>query len=318
VSLRWIEDQPVVTRILDANVATTMGIEVGDVIVSIEGEEVGRRVAEISKYVSASTPQALMRRVCSLLLAGPENSTIRVKVRKAGGELKEVELARKGSSRQQRGEREGAIFRLLEGNIGYADLDRLSAGMVDEMFEKFRETRAIIFDMRGYPNGTAWVIAPRLSQKKSPIAAQFRRPIVMYPEGEAGDVEQVATYSFSQRIPAGNEERVYDKPTIMLIDERTISQAEHTGLFLLAANGTRFIGTPSNGANGDVTSFIVPGGIRVSMTGHDVRHADGRQLQRIGLKPDITVAPTIAGIAAGRDEVLEFALKHLNGGDKTE
>ena len=43
--------------------------------------------------------------------------------------------------------------------------------------------------------------------------------------------------------------------------------------------------------------------------GHDVRHADGRQLQRVGLIPNIEVKPTLAGIRAGRDEVLERAMK---------
>ena len=77
------------------------------------------------------------------------------------------------------------------------------------------------------------------------------------------------------------------------------------------ANGTRFIGSRTAGANGDVARFTVPGGITISFSGHDIRHADGRQLQRVGLIPDIEVKPTIAGIRAGRDEVLEKALDHL-------
>jgi C-terminal processing protease CtpA/Prc len=94
----------------------------------------------------------------------------------------------------------------------------------------------------------------------------------------------------------------------MLIDERTQSQAEHTGLFLEAANGTKFVGTPTAGANGDVTTLVLPGGLSMSFSGHSIRHADGRQLQRVGLVPDLLVKPTIAGIRAGRDEVLERAL----------
>ena len=100
----------------------------------------------------------------------------------------------------------------------------------------------------------------------------------------------------------------------MLIDERTISQAEHTGLFLEAANGTRFVGSPTAGANGDITNFTVPGGITIMFSGQGVRHADGRQLQRIGLVPDVEATPTIAGIRAGRDEVLEAAVAYLNAG----
>ena len=98
----------------------------------------------------------------------------------------------------------------------------------------------------------------------------------------------------------------------MLIDERTVSQAEHTGLFFRAANGTKFIGSHSTGANGDVTNFYVPGEILIYFTGQAVKHADGRRLQRIGLVPDIEVKPTISGIRAGKDEVLEKALEFLS------
>ena len=63
-----------------------------------------------------------------------------------------------------------------------------------------------------------------------------------------------------------------------------------------------------------MTSVVLPGGISAWFSGHDVRHADGRQLQRVGLVPDILVRPTIAGIRAGRDEVLERAVRYLEGG----
>ncbi|MGI8550126.1 MAG: S41 family peptidase [Dehalococcoidia bacterium] len=71
------------------------------------------------------------------------------------------------------------------------------------------------------------------------------------------------------------------------------------------------VGSATNGANGDVTRVALPGGIGVRFSGHDVRHADGRQLQRVGIQPDIEVYPTIAGLRAGRDEVLEAALALL-------
>ena len=57
--------------------------------------------------------------------------------RKAGRELKELELPRKSSYRQQRSEREGEMVCLLEDNIGYADLAVCRQGMVDGMFELF-------------------------------------------------------------------------------------------------------------------------------------------------------------------------------------
>jgi C-terminal processing protease CtpA/Prc len=183
------------------------------------------------------------------------------------------------------------------------DLTRLTTAEVDAMFERFKETKAIILDVRGYPKGTAWVIAPRLNTRNARDGAMYLQPLV-----SASDED--ARKTFFQMIPATDKWR-YTGRTVMLMDERTASQAEHTGLFFEAANGTKFIGSHTAGAKGDVTTFTLPGGIVFYFTGHDVRHADGRQLQRIGLVPDVEVKPTIAGIRSGRDEVLERATQYL-------
>ena len=61
----------------------------------------------------------------------------------------------------------------------------------------------------------------------------------------------------------------------------------------------------------DATNLSVPGGIYVRFSGQGVWHADGRQLQRLGLQPDIEVRPTLAGIRAEKDEVLDRAIEYL-------
>ena len=81
-----------------------------------------------------------------------------------------------------------------------------------------------------------------------------------------------STYAFIQSTPRGSQ-WVYRGKTILLVDERTISPAEHTGLFLEAANKTTIVGSPTMGANGDVTTVALVGGMYATFTGHDVRHA---------------------------------------------
>lgn len=311
VQVRMIEGLPVITRTLDEAATTSQGIKIGEVVVAVDGEPVEARIARLSRLRSASTPQALSNAIAFRLLRGADGSTAILQLRDGAGAAREVKLNRRtdyGSSDLP--ERNGEATRILPGNIGYADLDRLAVPEVDAMFERFKDTKAIIFDMRGYPLGTAWSIAPRLSERPAPIAAQFRRPLVMALEDNVTD--ERSTTQFLQHIPRSAKWK-YTHKTIMLIDERTGSQAEHTGLFLKAANNTTFIGSPTNGANGDVTFFFLPGDIRVSFSGQGVRHADGRQLQRIGLVPDIAIKPTVAGIRAGRDEVLERAVEYVNG-----
>lgn len=312
VQARLIEGVPVVTGLLDEAAAKESGIEVGDVILKVDGEDVQTRIERYSRYIAASTPQSLMYNVTSRLLAGADGSTAILTVRDRMDRVREVRTVRKRQYLSgMRAQRNGEILKLLPGNIGYADLDRLPVAMVDQMFEMFKDTKAIVFDMRGYPNGTAWAIAPRLTERRSVDAARFQRPVAMSPDGEGEDLTTfTATESFIQTTPK-TDKRIYKGKTVMLIDERTISQAEHTGLFFESANGTKFIGSHTAGANGDVTNFSVPGGIRIGFTGQSVRHADGRQLQRIGLVPDIEVKPTIAGVRAGKDEVLEKAIEFV-------
>ena len=172
------------------------------------------------------------------------------------------------------------------------------------MFERMKATRAIIFDMRGYPWGTAWAIAPRLADAIRPVAL-LQTPMPGH------DAPNAATESFLQLLQPASPELRYRGQTVMLMDERTVSQAEHTGLYLRAANGTRFVGSPSAGADGEITTVPLPGGLTVGFTGQAVRWPDGGQLQRIGLQPDLEVRPTLAGIRAGRDEVLEAAVRLL-------
>jgi C-terminal processing protease CtpA/Prc len=309
VATRLIENQLVVTRIADPG-AERAGLQVGDVVESVDGEPTPQRIARVTPYIAASTPQSLLFRLEGSLLTGPDSMPARLVARGATGGDRTVLVPRAMSLAQPlQKHRVGSIIRLFPGNVGYIDLDRLPPEMVDSAFRVLAGTKAIVLDDRGYPLGTAWSIAPRLNTHgDGTTAAKFKRLIVPSP-----DTSLTTVYQFDQPIPPAQGVAKYTGKTVMLVDERTISQAEHTGLFFEAANGTTFIGSPTMGANGDVTNFFLPGNISITFTGHDVRHADGRQLQRVGLQPQVAVTPTIAGIRAARDEVLETALKYVGG-----
>ena len=56
----------------------------------------------------------------------------------------------------------------------------------------------------------------------------------------------------------------------------------------------------------------LPGGFRLGFTGMRVTGHDGQEPHHlVGIKPDIPIAPTIAGLRAGRDEVLDRALSRF-------
>jgi C-terminal processing protease CtpA/Prc len=307
IRVRLIENTPIVTHVYDTAAARVAGIGVGDVVIAVDGEDAGERLTRFRATISASTPWSLDDRASFSFMNGSPGSVARLTLRDERGRVKQVEIERRREDYNTlyHRERRGEIVRILAGNIGYVDLDRLAYEMVDPMFETLRETSAIIFDMRGYPNGTIWAIAPRLTEKAS-VVARFETPLVGHPAPAA------ASAAFAQTLEPAPSQFVYRGRTVMLMDERSVSQAEHTGLYLKAANNTLFVGSRTAGANGEITSVSVPGGLTVGFTGQSVRHPDGRVLQRTGLAPDLEVKPTIAGIRSGVDEVLEAALELLS------
>jgi len=313
LKIKIIENQPVVVSVFPDSVYSVKGLEIGDIITKIDGQKIESVINQRIKYRSASNTSALYNYITWRLLNGNDSTTVAITVRKKSNKTETVELPRYNSFYQYsrrlgNGRNHEPIIKLINNDIGYADLDRLTIEMVDKMFKDFENTKAIIFDMRGYPKGTAWSIAPHLTNKKKVYAANFRRysPMSM----RASDYSAENLTIFNQQIPSPKLP-FYTGITVMLIDERTQSQAEHTGLFFEAANQTKFIGSQTAGANGDVTNFQIPGNITLFFSGHDVRHIDGKQLQKVGLVPDIKIKPTIEGIRDGKDEVLEKAIEYV-------
>jgi len=60
------------------------------------------------------------------------------------------------------------------------------------------------------------------------------------------------------------------------------------------------------------TLFLqLPGNVRAGMSGIGVYYPDRTPTQQRGVRVDVVCAPTIAGMRAGRDEVLDCALRAL-------
>jgi C-terminal processing protease CtpA/Prc len=60
-----------------------------------------------------------------------------------------------------------------------------------------------------------------------------------------------------------------------------------------------------------VAELPLPGGITVTYSTEDIRHANGGKLQRLGLQPNIAAPTTAKGLRVGKDEALEAALSAL-------
>ncbi len=300
VVLRVVEGRTVVAALPDPK--ATPGLSVGDVVTAVDGEPVPARRARLERLTCASTPQSLGLAVSAALLNGHHTVPAVLTVTDAAGQAHTLSLPRTARFVPMP-PRPTPVYGVLPSGLGYMDLARLTPADVETAFRAVAKTPGLIFDMRGYPNGTAWALAPFLASHPA-VAARFAVPAPQSPDDTSVSASEY------QIVP--NPASHYGGKVAVLIDETAISQAEHTCLFLEAACRPEFIGTPTAGANGDVTRAVLPGGISFSFTGLSVTHGDGRQLQRVGILPTVTVVPTLAGVRAGRDEMLDAAVKRLS------
>ena len=72
------------------------------------------------------------------------------------------------------------------------------------------------------------------------------------------------------------------------------------------------VGGPTAATNGNVNPFTLPGGFSIYWTGMQVLKHDKTPHHGVGVHPTVPVKRTVAGIAAGKDEVLEAAVKKVS------
>ncbi len=96
---------------------------------------------------------------------------------------------------------------------------------------------------------------------------------------------------------------------LALVDGSTISQAEYTAITVQSLPNGCTVGSMTMGADGDISIIPLPGGYQTVISGLGVYYPDGSETQRYGVRIDYPATPTLEGVLAGRDEVLERALQ---------
>ena len=98
------------------------------------------------------------------------------------------------------------------------------------------------------------------------------------------------------------------------MNESNQRYGEHICLVFKAICNATLIGSPTSGTNGGLEEFDIPGNLVLWFSGEEASFPDGTRTQRVGIKPDLTVYPTIKGLQAGKDEVLDRAVRFVQTG----
>ncbi|WP_299272349.1 S41 family peptidase [uncultured Psychroserpens sp.] len=298
--IQIIDNKAVVSKFYDSNLAEENDIKIGDVITHVNEVPVSEILKTNNKYIFASNPSVKRRGAFFVLFKG-DNSSCNVTVERQGTTTskKIKKYSYSNFNRQQSKDK----WNMLDNNIGYVHMGNLTRGDVTEMMTAFKDTKAIIFDIRNYPQGTLYEIAPYLNTKSVDFV-KFTKPDLSYPGA--------FIWEPSYQAGGGSKEDLYRGQVILLVNETTQSHAEFTAMCLQIAENAITIGSQTSGADGNVSKFNVVGGYSTMITGIGIFYPDGRKTQRIGIVPDIEIRPTIKGIQQGRDEVLDKALEVID------
>jgi C-terminal processing protease CtpA/Prc len=291
IEVRMIEEKVVVTKVN----SDTIKVKVGDIITSIDGQKVEKLIEEKVNYCPASNRPTQLRDVMRKFLRTNNN---------------ELNLAIEGRENQKVGcdslkdkkriYDETVSHKLLDGNIGYIYPGTLEKGEIDRIMKKFVDTKGLIIDLRCYPSD---FIVFSLTKYLMPAV----KPFVKF---TGTDFDKIGDFSFSPCTEVGTNEPNYYKGKIaILINETTQSQAEYTTMALRVAPQVTVIGSTTAGADGDVSTIILPGNVRTMISGIGVYYPDGRETQRVGIVPDLEMRPTMQGIKNGVDELLNKAIE---------
>jgi hypothetical protein len=301
IALSFIEDQPVVTGLLDDKSGKTSGMEIGDIITKINDVPIADKINNLQKYTPASNLPAQLRDIARNLLRS-NDFTINIEfIRNNKNLRKAIETLPDSALNIYRNIlNKDTCFKMINKEIAYLDNGSLKAEYLPQFWPIIKKTKGLIIDNRNYPlDHPLYELCGYLMPESTPFF-KYTHASITTP----------GLFSFGEKISAGNNNADYYKgKVIILVNENTQSSAEtHTMAYRLHPNAL-VIGSATTGANGNLSFFYLPGGIYTTISGIGIYYPDGKETQRIGLVPDIEVKPTIQGIKEGRDEVLEKAVK---------
>jgi C-terminal processing protease CtpA/Prc len=297
VLFRSLEDRIIVTATLPPG----NSIPIGSALVSIDGIPAVEARLRSADLMSAATPAFALRHSTYGIAFGKKGTIATLIVREPGGARDVVHMV----PRLDRGElvaklREvrPASGTVLVDRVVYVDLHTLDEATWISLLPKLRNAKAIIFDLRGYIGPAAFLPLEYLAEH------ELRSPTF---------VHRLITAS---ELPRHEDHVWYIAPrrqtlrakAIFLADARTASapgtilqivKGEHLGLI---------VGEPTGGTNGNTAEYDLIGGMSVRFTAMRVLNHDGSVFQGRGITPGVIVHPTVNGITALRDEVLEAAV----------
>lgn len=295
---RWVEGELVVTAVDQG----AQEIASGTIVQAFDGTLVRDRLAKEMALISGSSQWQREHALQRLRVSDRKTATAELTLRAADGKLTIVSVPFETPQRYRFAASRLKVVQEIKPGVTYVDITRLSHKLFTAEANRIEKAGALIFDLRGYPEGEIGYLAHMGDHLM--LSAKMETPEYNEPDG-AVDRWDDGGWKVQAALPR------YTKNIVFLTDASAISFSES---ILGTVKGNRLgviIGEPTAGTNGNITNFLLPGGYEVSWTAMRVTNQDGTPHHIVGITPDVLVTRTIAGIREGRDEVLDAAVKYV-------
>lgn len=294
------------------------GLVPGLEIVQVDGQPVIAYADHaVRPYQSGSTTQNVdVQTYIYSLLRGPKNRPVRLTFRDAKGHEFTRVLPRSGYGKQT--PFVPVRLRFLPGNVAYLQVNEFetNAGFKRFVaaFDSIKTTSALIIDLRQNGGGSSengFDILSYLTDKPYRAGSYQSRIYSAVGRARGEGVRYEDLYKTSTQDPAGGN-KLYTKPVAVLISGETFSAAEDFCSAYVGLKRGALVGEATGGSTGQPLAFSLPGGIMARVCTKRDAYPDGTEWNGIGILPTVPVRPTVAALQAGRDPVLEAALRYLS------
>ncbi|MEM9456159.1 MAG: S41 family peptidase [Myxococcota bacterium] len=294
IRLELVEGQPVITGTRDPE-----QLAVGDVVLEIGDAPARAQILGLAQRLSGTPQWRNFRAAAWEIPRALFGDRIELLVERDGRPHRvEVEAERAPTPLPPR----PPAIHTFDDGIAYVDLTRAEWSQIEVVLPELASARGVVFDLRGYPTHNDTILDHLLDEPEDTLWMHV--PRVVEPDGEVVGWHDLGWH----RRPAAPH---IEAPVTFLISAEAISYAESMLSYVEAHELGTLVGTATAGANGDIVRLDTLGGFYVIFSGMRVTRHNGRPFHGGGVEPDIEVHRTIAGLRAGRDEVLDAARQHL-------
>jgi C-terminal processing protease CtpA/Prc len=307
--VRFVENKLVVTDYYKPELQDTTSLNTGDIITHVNGKRIESIIDSMRMYYPASNEAVRMRDLAGDLIRSGNRTMLINYISNGQKKQKELMLYNRYSLSRNKKNR-GLCSRFLDndnilmtrGLIGYVTLESIKKeDDIEHIKKSFMDTKGIIIDIRNYPS----MYVPLL------LGSFFVSENTPFQRGSRVNLNNPGEFNLKESSVIPKSEDYYNGKLVVLVNEITQSSAENAVMAFRAGDNTTVIGSPTAGADGNVSEIVLPGGLKTRISGIGIYYPDGRGIQRTGIIPDIEVKPTIQGIREGRDELLERAIEMI-------